>query len=71
MARPLGLWHETGLKTCTQCAVEKPIEDFRANSKGSFTWCQECHTNIGKKNMQEVINHMPSDRYGKVAKPSL
>ena len=53
MARPLGLWHNTGLKTCTQCAVEKPIEDFRANSKGSFTWCQECHTNNGKKTMQE------------------
>ena len=53
MARPLGSWHETGLKTCTQCALEKPIEDFRANSKGSFTWCQDCHTNNGKKTMQE------------------
>lgn len=52
MARPLGSWHETGVKTCTQCAMKKPIEEFRVNSKGSLMWCQECHTTIGKNTMK-------------------
>lgn len=59
MVRPLGSWHETGLKTCTQCAIEKPIENFRVNSKGSFMWCEECHTKLGQKSMQEWRSKNP------------
>lgn len=62
MARPLGSWHETGIKTCTQCNVEKPIEEFRVNSKGSLMWCKGCSTSLGAKSMREWRSNNP-ERY--------
>jgi hypothetical protein len=35
-------WRETGVKSCTKCEVEKPIEEF-SFSRGYAQWCKECH----------------------------
>lgn len=36
------LWRATGVKSCSKCAIEKPLEDFKFNSKGIPGWCYEC-----------------------------
>lgn len=35
-------WRETGVKVCTNCAIEKSIQDF-SFSRGYAQWCKECH----------------------------
>jgi len=52
MARPLGTWVETGRKTCPQCFVEKPVDEFKFNTKGIPQWCFSCVTSYAKEYMQ-------------------
>lgn len=51
--KPVGDWVHTGVKVCAQCGLEKPIEDFGKNSKGSPTWCSPCRTEKSRRYMRD------------------
>jgi len=52
MTKPIGTWVDTGIKACANCFVEKSLDKFVFNTKGSPMWCKECTTNKQREYMR-------------------